>query len=46
MTSLDKRIGIGWCVVTDKYCGFSQGHGADGNVKCTCKTACVHGESK
>ena len=27
MTSLDKRIGIGWCVATDKYCGFSQGHG-------------------
>ena len=37
---MGKMIGKGWCVVVQKDCEFSQGHGADGKVICSCNDDC------
>lgn len=35
-------VGVGWCIVTQKNCEFSEGHGANGMVRCACEEICPH----
>jgi hypothetical protein len=38
INNIYRPVGIGWCILTGDWCGFSKGHGRDGQVKCSCKT--------
>lgn len=33
-------VGVGWCILTGRECPFSEGHGPDGKVKCSCEGEC------
>lgn len=38
---MPRIIGVGWCVMTRERCGFSQGHGRDGRVRCLYDGDCL-----
>jgi len=43
---MSNMVGVGWCIITQRECPFSEGHGADGMVKCSCEGECPSGKDK
>lgn len=39
-------IGVGWCIITERDCEFSEGHGPDGMVRCGCEEECPEVEKE